>query len=403
VRVAFVAYHASPLLPPGSGDAGGMNVYVRELAGALGARGVAVDIFTRATVPADDVIELEGGVRVVPMDAGPRADVPKEELAAFLPAFVSGIDAFRAGEAGSYDVVHSHYWQSGLAARELAGAWGVPLVHTYHTLARMKNRFLALGDEPESPERLRAEEEVLAGADLITASSAAELDQLGDRAACFLPPGVDLRLFTPGDRRQARRRLGLEGERVVICVGRIQPLKGLELAVRALLHLEQPPLLLVVGGASGRGGEPELDRLGALASALGVADRVRFLGPQPRSLLPLLYRAAHAAIVCSHSESFGFTALEAQACGTPVVGTPVGALPEIVVEGESGFVLGRREPALLADRLRLLLADCGLRRAFAHAATRSAARFTWERTATELLRRYARLAPAPRVIASGCA
>jgi D-inositol-3-phosphate glycosyltransferase len=374
-----------------------MNVYVRELAGALAARGVTVDIFTRSAARADSIVRLGSGVRVVQIAAGPRAQVPKELLARHVPEFVHGVTAFATGDRTRYDLVHSHYWQSGLAAARLAARWAVPLVHTHHTLARMKNRFLALGDDPEPDERMRSEDEVLAAADLVTASSHAELAELRGRPAFLLSPGVDRTLFSPGDRHAARRELGLATERLVVAVGRIQRLKGLDLVVRALAYLAQPPSLAIAGGASGPGGQIELARLRRLAHALGLERRVRFLGRQPRARLPLLYHAADAAVVCSYSESFGLTALEAQACGVPVVGTRVGALPELVRHGESGFLVEARSPATFAERLRVLLADPELRAHFARVAVRSAAPYTWEQAAADLAARYDGLVRARRI------
>lgn len=397
-RVAVITYHSSPLLEPGVGDAGGMTIYVRGLAGELARRGVHTDIFTRATETGARPVTIARGVRVVPVDAGPRAFLPKAELPGYLDDFVEGVKAFSAARRARYDLVHSHYWQAGLAGRALAESWDVPFVHSAHTLAKVKNRFLAPGDVPEPRRRLAGEMAVIDSADVLVASTD---DEYGNLAGLYggahdrlktLTPGVDHQLFRPGDRSAARAELGLGDEAVLLYVGRIQPLKGLELAIRALDQLrhalERPPLLLVVGGASGASGDLEVERLRALTVELGVRDHVRFCGPQPHRRLPAYYRAAEALLVCSYSESFGFAALEAHACGLPVVGTPVGALSHVVTDGSSGFLLDQRDPSLLAARLKTLLSDRLLAASFSEAARASATRYTWSRAADDFLELY---------------
>jgi D-inositol-3-phosphate glycosyltransferase len=401
-RVAVITYHSSPLLEPGVGDAGGMTIYVRGLAGELARRGVHTDIFTRATDEAARPVTIAPGVRVVPIDAGPRESLPKAELPRYLDDFVTGVNAFSVAQHAHYDLVHSHYWQSGLAGRVLAENWGVPFVHSAHTLAKVKNMFLAPGDSPEPQGRLAGETEVIDSADVLVASTDAEYRHLAclyrgehDRLKT-LTPGVDHELFRPGDRSAARAELDLGDEAILLYVGRIQPLKGLELAIRALDQLrhalERPPLLLVVGGASGTSGDLELERLRVLAADLGVEDHVRFCGPQPHHRLPTYYRAAEALLVCSYSESFGFAALEAHACGLPVVGTPVGALSHVVLDGRSGFLLDERDPALLAARLKTILSDQLLAEGFSDAARASVAPYTWPRAADDFLELYECLA-----------
>lgn len=376
-----------------------MTVYVRELAGALARKGLATDIFTRADSERPRVVERGPGVRVVSIDAGPREPVDKEELTAHLPDFIAGVRAFSTAQRLRYELLHSHYWQSGLAATALAAAWAVPFVHSNHTLGKVKNRALAPGDLPEPLTRLAGEAEAMAAADVLIASTDKELEQLAclygashDRLKT-LHPGVDHGLFSPGDMGAARAELGLSREAAVLLfVGRIQPLKGLELAIRSVEQLEpaldRPVRLVVVGGASGRRGGAEVERLHELAVALGVADLVTWLGPQPHSRLPLYYRAADSVVVCSHSETFGFAALEAHACGTPVVGTAVGGLSHIVNDGGSGFLVETRDAAVFAGRLKTLLSDpemsVGLRAQAVHAA----ARFSWDKTADSFLELY---------------
>jgi D-inositol-3-phosphate glycosyltransferase len=333
------------------------------------------------------------------VEAGPHSPASKEELSRYVKDFAWGTRALATLQGSHYDVIHSHYWQSGLAAAALAKAWDAPLIHSHHTLGLVKNRFLAPGDVREPEARLRGEAEVIDMADVLLASTEEEQHYL----ACFygashdrlktLPPGVDHRLFSPGDRVEARAALGLGDEPVILYVGRIQRLKGIDLAIRAfkeLSHLIAPTeaKFLIVGGASGAGGEDEVHRLKDLARSLGIEGRVRFLGPRPHADLPTYYRAADALVVCSHYESFGLAALEAQASGTPVVATAVGGLSYIVKDGESGFLLDTRDPSAFAARIATLLNDPMLLASFGFEGVQRARSFSWRRTADELLDLY---------------
>lgn len=390
-RVAILSLHSSPLIEPGSGDSGGMTIYVRELTAALARLGVKTDIYTRAVPGSSRVISIAEGVRVVSIDAGPAA-APKEEIPGYIDDFISGVRAFATTQRISYDVLHSHYWHSGIAATQLAKAWDIPHVHSHHTLGRVKNRFLAPGDAPEPQSRLDGEEEVIESADVLVASTDEEWSQLSclygashDRLKT-LHPGVDHELFSPGDRRAARARLGLgEDELVTLYVGRIQPLKGLGLGIEATEQLvgalDHPLTFVVVGGASGVSGEAEVARLKRLGSELDIEDRVRFVGPQPHTEIPVYYRAADAVLMSSYSESFGLTALEAQACGIPVVATAVGGLGHIVMDGETGYLVEDRDPSVFAARLKTLLSDRDLRAEFSRRAVLSSQRFSWQSTA----------------------
>lgn len=398
-RIAVVAYHSSPLNEPGSGDAGGMTVYVRALARSLSERGFRTDIFTRATNDCPPVVEISPGVRVISIAAGPPGFVDKETQLGFLDDFVTGVAAFATAQRVRYDIVHSHYWQSGLAAKALAGRWHVPVVHSHHTLGKVKNRSLAPGDTPEPLIRLSGEAEVIAAADVLVASTEEECGQIAglygapaDRIK-RLHPGVDHATFSPGDRAAARAELGLGSEdSVLLFVGRIQKLKGIDLAIRAmdqlLPALDRPTHLLIVGGASGREGGAEIDRLRDLAEELDVSSSIRFTGPQPHSRLAKYYRASDVLLVCSFSESFGLTALEAHACGTPVVGTPVGGLSHIVADGASGFLVESRDPAEFAARLKTLLADPDLQEDFSRCAHARSTAYSWESTADEFVELY---------------
>ena len=398
-RVAVIVYHSSPLIDAGSGDAGGMTIFVRGLAEALARTGLRTDIFTRLDGDRPRIVSLSEGVRVISIDAGPPESVEKAEQVAYLEDFIAGVRAFTTANRLRYDLVHSHYWQSGLAGERLSTLWGVPFVHSNHTLAKVKNRFLAPGEAPEGPERIEGEAAVIAASDVLAVST----DDEGEQLACFygasrdqvktVYPGVDHSLFNPSVARgPARAALGLTDEATLLYVGRIQPLKGLELAIRATEELagamEQEVVLLVVGGASGRTGSQEVERLKRLSASLGVEDRVRFLGPRPHTSLPSLYRASDVVVVCSHTESFGLAALEAHACGIPVVGTAVGGLSHIVADGTSGYLVHERDPSVFAARLKTVLSDRQLRSEFALAATERARSFDWDRSASEFLELY---------------
>lgn len=402
-RVAVLAYHSSPLAAPGSGDAGGMTIYVRELAQAHERLGVHTDIFTRATGGVRRVVTLSDRVRVVSIQAGPERPLPKERLPEHIDEFAAGVRAFATMQRITYDVVHSHYWQSGIAGIALARMLDVPLIHSQHTLGLVKNSFLPPGDSPEPQVRLEGEGRVIAEADVLIASTDEEWQQLSclygashDRIKT-IHPGVDHRAFYPENRRAARRQLSIDpDDAVMLHVGRIQPLKGLELAVRAA-HEVLPTLgrnltFLVVGGASGDSGRRELDRTVSLIESLGLGDHVRFAGAVAHDELPIYYRAADVLTVCSHSESFGLAALEACACGTPVIATAVGGLSYIIKHDESGFLLTERDPSAFAAKLKLLLGDPALWDRFARRSQEAATGFSWDATAATSLELYGCLA-----------
>jgi D-inositol-3-phosphate glycosyltransferase len=306
---------------------------------------------------------------------------------------------FATAQRVRYDIVHSHYWQSGLAAKALADRWSVPLVHSHHTLGKVKNGALAPGDTPEPLIRLSGEADVISAADVLVASTQQECEQLAllygaptDRVK-RLHPGVDHSTFSPGDRAQARAELGLSAEHALLLfVGRIQRLKGIDLAIRAMEQLlpalDRPADLLIVGGASGPRGDGEIGRLKDLADALEVSGSLRFTGPQPHGRLVDYYRAADVLLVCSYSESFGLTALEAHACGTPVIGTAVGGLSHIVADGTSGFLVGSRDPAEFAARLKTLLADGDLQGNFSKRAYERSLVYSWDSTADAFVELY---------------
>jgi len=404
-RLAVLSFHTSPLAQPGTGDSGGMNVYVRELVSALAQAGVPCDVYTRRW--ADDLpveVQVEPGFRVVHVEAGPAADVAKEELPGLVPAFTAGvIDAIRT-DAADTEAIHANYWLSGVAGHTIKHELELPLVSTFHTLARVKVEV----DETESAERVAAESDVIRCSDAILANCAEEADDLrrhydapAERIE-IVPPGVDHAFFSPGDRDGARAALGWSHGRmsdvggrnaaqhpVLLFVGRIQPLKGLDVAVAALARLERDDAeLVVVGGPSGRSGPEELARVHALADDLGVRDRIRFVPPQPHHLLSTWYRAADLVLVPSRSESFGLVALEAAACGAPVVASDVGGLRTIVDDGHTGFLVEPRDPGAFAVAIDKLLSDPALAASMGAAGAERADRFTWSITAARLRRLY---------------
>jgi D-inositol-3-phosphate glycosyltransferase len=408
-RLAVLSFHTSPLVQPGVGDSGGMNVYVRELVSALAQAGVACDVYTRAWAPElAHEVQVEPGFRVIHVDAGPRAEVPKEALPALVPDFAVGvIDHIRA--TGDVDAIHANYWLSGVAGHAVKHALGLPLVSTFHTLARVK----ADAAEIEPAARVEAEVEVIRCCDAILASCSEEAADLrrhydapADRIE-IVAPGVDHAFFSPGDRNGARAALGwaepgrisASGGRgaaehpVLLFVGRIQPLKGVDVAVRALAALRHDTAeLVVVGGPSGASGDAELARVQALVAELDLVDRVRFVDPQPHHLLSSWYRAADVVLVPSRAESFGLVALEAAACGTPVVAAAVGGLRTLVDHGSTGFLVQGRRPEAFAAYVAELIDNPVLAAEMSARATAKAAGYTWSTAAARLRRIYSDLA-----------
>jgi D-inositol-3-phosphate glycosyltransferase len=411
-RVAVLSVHTSPLDQPGTGDAGGMNVYIVQTATRMASRGVEVEVFTRATSSGlPPVVELAPGVTVRHITAGPYEGLAKNDLPAQLCAFTAGVLRAEARrEPGYYDVVHSHYWLSGQVGWLARDRWGVPLVHTAHTLAKVKNASLTHGDTPEPYTRVIGEQQVVAEADRLVANTPAETAQLIDlygadpARTVTIPPGVDLERFTPGSRNAARAELNLPLDAVVLAfIGRIQPLKAPDVLLRAAAEmLHRDPALrdrlrvLVVGGPSGSGlAEPTL--LHQLAAATGITEQVVFVPPQSGAELVSVYRAADVVAVPSYNESFGLVALEAQACATPVVAANVGGLPVAVADGVSGRLVASHQPVDWADALSAVALHPARRAQLAAGATGHARHFSWERTTEALLQVYADAAAAYRV------
>ncbi|ALE79259.1 D-inositol-3-phosphate glycosyltransferase [Pseudonocardia alni] len=402
-RVAVLSVHTSPTEQPGTGDAGGMNVYVAQTAIRMARRGVEAEIFTRATSSEQPpTVELEPGATVRFVAAGPFEGLGKDDLPSQLCAFTAGVLRAEARhDPGWYDVVHSHYWLSGQVGWLARDRWGVPLVHSAHTLAKVKNAALAAGDTPEPRVRVIGEDQVVAEADRLVANTEIESKQLLDlydadpRRTVTIPPGVDTDRFRPGDRAAARAELDLPAGAVVLAfVGRIQRLKAPDVLLRAAAELaarapglRERLVVLVAGGPSGSGlAEPT--SLHELAAELGITDLVRFLPPRAGDELVTVYRAADVVAVPSHNESFGLVALEAQACGTPVVATRVGGLPVAVAEGRSGLLVTGHDISDWADALGELALDPGRREQMGRTAATHAHRFSWDRTTDALLGAY---------------
>ncbi len=426
-RVAMLSFHTCPLAPPGAGSAGGMNVYVRELAAELGRQGVAVDVFTRDHGCALPMVKPIGpAARLVHVKAGPRAVLPKEALLPHLAEFAGRVEAFARLEAAGregrrYDLVHAHYWMSGEAGLQLARCWGVPLVQMFHTLGHLKN--LAAAAEGVDALRLRAEARLARVACRVVAATPGEKRELVGRLRArearvsVVPCGVDLALFAPRDPEAARGRLGLAGSRPLVYVGRLEPLKGVDRLLAAAARLVAagadrggPPLRVVVVGGDGTvapscGGAPASDgeraRLRRLADALGLAGRVEFRGPQPQTLLPDYYAAAAAVVVPSAYESFGLVALEALACGAALVATPVGIVPSVVEDGVNGLLVEPGDEAGLARSLGALLADPSLAARLRAAARPAVAGFTWTAVASRIRELYDELGAFPAAVQPG--
>lgn len=406
-RIAVISLHTSPLDQPGTGDSGGMNVYIRSVAQRLGERGVAVDVFTRCAGRAvPEVDRVAPLTRVIQVNAGPCSPVPKGALPGFLSRFEGGVLA-RAESEGPYDLVHAHYWLSSRAAQAAADRWRVPLVASFHTLGEVKNRAMAGMEDAEWPARLLVERRAIRAADRILAPTSTEATHLVDLYAAdpgrirVVPPGVDGDAFRPRPRDEALRRLGLEGRRVVLFLGRLQPLKGPDVAIRAMAEAwRRDPeamsdaALVVVGGPSGSRGRQFVEELRRLASAEGIADRVVFIEPRPHGELPGVYSAAVALLMPSRSESFGLAALEAEACGVPVVAADVGGLRHAVAHGASGFLVPGHAPAAYADRILQIFRNPDLAERLGTAARARAGRFTWEETAAGVQGTYGELLPA---------
>jgi D-inositol-3-phosphate glycosyltransferase len=407
MNVAMLSYHTCPLATLGGKDTGGMNVYVRDLTRDLGRLGVHVDVFTRSQdehVP-HVLHDLGFGNRVVHIPAGPETPLPKKDLSNYLPQFVEGIKKFAAEKEIHYDLIHSHYWLSGLAAESLQSAWGIPFVHMFHTLGEMKNRIARSSEEKEGEYRLDGERRVLEHAERIIAATLAEKAQLewlykaDGRKISIIPPGVDISHFYPIPADEAKSYISLPlNERMILFVGRIEPLKGVDTIIRAMAHLKlsdiskrHPVHLAIIGGdpnASPEEMNAEMLRLQQMCHDLCMDRMVVFLGKRGQDTLPYYYSAAEAVVMPSHYESFGMVALEAMACGTPVIASQVGGLAFLVQDGVTGYSIPDQDPDALAESLKKILGDSSVRTELGKRAAEYAREYSWPLISTQILEVY---------------
>ena len=394
-RAAFITLHACPLAAPGQGKSGGMNVYVRQLASALGDMGMKIDIFTREHSDVANQIETIGpNVRVIHIKAG-EPDAHLGDLYALLPDFLEELNKFREEEGLEYDVVHSHYWLSSWVGRELSQALAVPHVVTFHTLSLIKMQSRA--GEIEQSERSVVETEVIATADRIIAFSPHERDAMVRLYAAdaskinLVPCGVDLEVFRPLNQKSVRSSLGLNGEKILLYVGRVEPIKGLDLLVEtaAQMDSEEGVRMMVVGADVN--GDREMDRVRQLAKERDLEDKIDFVGQVDHDDLPLYYNAADVCVVPSYYESFGLVALESMACGTPVVATRVGGLSTIIHHGRTGYLKSWRCPEAFANSVEMIISSDGLQQSMGEAARKRAEGMGWDNVAALMWDEYTAL------------
>jgi len=393
LRAGIISLHTSPLTQPGQGDSGGMNVYIREFVSSLTQAGVACDVFVRQwRTELEPIVEVEPGFRVIHVPAGSH-DLAKEDLPGIVDEFTDWMRGWLADNP--VDVLHANYWLSGVVGHLLKHELDLPLVTTFHTLARVKAE---MGDA-EPAERMEAEAKVVACSDVLVANAEEERRQLIELYAAepdrveIVAPGVDRAFFSPGSSRGARDAIGYEGGPLILFVGRIQPLKGVDIAVQALAQIEDTTAkLMIVGGASGQEGSEEVERIVDMIDELGLSDRVLFVEPQPHYALSTYYRAADLLVMPSRSESFGLVALEAAASGIPVVAAAVGGLRTLVQDGITGYLIDSREPTDYAEAIDRILGDSTLQAKLGAAASVTASRYPWSGLAGRLRRTYLELA-----------
>lgn len=406
-RIAMLSVHTCPLATLGGKKTGGMNVYVRDLSRELGRKGIFVDVFTRSQDDCQPRIKHDLGsrARVIHIPAGPELPIPVQEVGNYLVEFVDGVQQFAYKEDLSYDLIHSHYWLSGLVAEQLRHSWGryIPIVHMYHTLGHMKNRIALDDSQRASPQRIQAETAILDYADRIVVSTPAEEAQLkwlygaDTGKVVTLPPGVDLERFHPIAKERAKDELGIpHNDKNIIFAGRIEPLKGIDTLLRAIALIQQRrPQAIKNTCVAIIGGDPwsddpddEMARLQQLRKDLDIHDLVTFLGSKDQDVLPYYYAAAEMVVMPSHYESFGLVALEAMAMGTPVIASEVGGLAFLVRDGETGFHVPSRDPEALAEQIYRLLTDDSCRRALGQNARAYAQQFAWPLIVERMVRLY---------------
>ncbi len=413
LRLAMLSIHTSPEAALGGKKTGGMNVYVREVAREMARRGILVDIYTRVSSPDEvgKVLELSPHHRLIYLPCGPAQSLDTTAIFLHLAQFKRELEAFVANENIRYDAIYSHYWLSGWVAIQLRQKWGVPVAQMFHTLGHMKNRITDIRSNPDNDIRIRGEEEIVKRADRLIAATPAEYTQLlmlyrADRRKIdIVPPGVDLKRFSPGDSVQARHLIGMdEACKLLLFVGRIEPLKAVDTIFDALAELRnmRPELLeeiciCIIGGDPQQADE-EMQRLQALREMLDLEKQVKFLGAQSQEILPEFYRAAKALIMPSDYESFGMVALEAMACGTPVIASEVGGLAFLVQDGITGYHVPVREPSALAQRMIALLTDEAKQAQMGEAAHEIAKSYSWSKITDKLLETFTMLGTRPRIL-----
>jgi len=404
----MLSVHTCPLAALGGKETGGMNVYVRDLSRELARRGHHVDVYTRSQHP--DILRVSDGLgygaRVIHLRAGPEHPYDKHRVYDHLPEFVDGVLAQTEADGTHYDVLHSHYWLSGVVARELREHWGTPILHMFHTLGKMKNVVAQRPEERETARRIAVEAEIVRFADALIAATPIEKEQLvrlyGADPACIhvISPGVDTRVFHPIPVAEAKERIGVCADRnIILFVGRIEPLKGIDNLLKAIAQvverrpgLREELCILIIGGDPDRIREnDEMRRLQELQEELGIGDIVMFLGSRDQDTLPYYYSAAEMVAMPSDYESFGMVALEAMACGTPVIASDVGGLAFLVQHGRTGHRVPARDPAALTSKITRLLTDEGLRKRMGQSATCWAESYAWTRIADRIEEVYGEL------------
>jgi D-inositol-3-phosphate glycosyltransferase len=409
MKIAMLSVHTCPLAALGGKETGGMNVYVREISRELGLMGIEVDVFTRsqdAQVP--QVVTMGKRVRVVHLVAGPQHLLPREEVYHHLGEFVDSLETFSIREGITYDLIHSHYWLSGVAGLELKTRWGAPMLQMFHTLGRLKNAVARRPEERELPLRLEEEERLVKTTDGLIAASPVDrahlIRQYGaspDRIT-VVPCGVDTALFRSIDPARAKAELGLGPEPVVLYVGRLAPIKGVETLLASIPRLRQKPTVLIVGGGLDEPTNGHMAALRSVAREMNLNGTTRFLGAQPQERLPHFYSAAAVTVVPSYYESFGMVALEAMACGCPVIASRVGGLTTTVEDGINGFLIPEGDPEILARHLDRILTTVSLRRRLGEGAAQTASRYRWPCIAKAIARLYAQFLPAAALLHSSC-
>lgn len=407
MNIAMLSYHTCPLAILGGKNTGGMNVYVRELTRFLGREGVHVDVFTRSQDEHVPSVSHDLGYfnRVVHVPAGPEHYLPKADIWEYTDTFAQQITAFAEKKNITYDLIHAHYWMSGIAGSLLKAHWGIPLLQMFHTLGLLKQQVAQSAEEHEGDYRINGEHKVMQAADRIIAATEAEREQLASlygtdpRKVSIIPPGVDTHHFYPIPQDEAKEAIGIPSkDRVALFVGRIEPLKGLETLVRAMAIVKQtcksfrcPHYLAIIGGDTEEDPDEmsaEMARIQALCQTLGLDDVILFLGKRGQATLPYYYAAAEVVVMPSHYESFGMVALEAMACGTPVIASRVGGLAHLIKDGETGYFVPAQDPYALAEKLRLVFVDTDLRMRLGAQAAEYARSFQWEQITAQMLSVY---------------